>query len=74
MTAANATTQQGGKKTGGKKPAAKSSNVVANLEITPRSENYSQWYQDVIYSSEFCGYTPQVETSARQSGRIATRP
>ncbi len=34
------------------------SNVVANLEITPRAEDYSQWYQDVIFSSELADSSP----------------
>lgn len=35
-----------------------SSNVVSNLEITPRHKDYSQWYQDVIYSSELADLSP----------------
>lgn len=34
------------------------SNIVSNLEITPRAENYSQWYQDVIFSSELADSSP----------------
>lgn len=45
-------------KAGGKSGGSPSSNVVANLEITPRHEDYSQWYQDVIYSSQMADSSP----------------
>lgn len=41
-----------------KKAKPDTSNVVSNLEITPRTEDYSQWYQDVIQSSELADASP----------------
>ncbi len=41
-----------------KKKTKSENNVVANKEITPRHEDYSQWYQDVIFSSELADSSP----------------